>query len=104
MPAQFEHSFSAKEFRRELEEHGNDLGELPGWMFEGLLLYNGAQPFNDACLTDSDSDSDSRMKQACDTARFAGASLTHELKEGVTHVLVGEDRSTTKALRQRTSE
>lgn len=102
MPAKFEHSFSAKEFKNELEEHGTDLGELPGWMFEGLLLYTDRQLANDASLTDKDPDS--RMKQACDTARFAGARLTNDLKEGITHVLVGEDRGTTRALRHKTSE
>lgn len=101
-PAKFEHSFSAKEFKSELEQHGHDLGELPGWMFEGLLLYTDGQLANDASLTDEKSDF--RMKQACDTARFAGARLTNDLKEGITHVLVGEDRSTTRALRQKTSE
>lgn len=92
MPAKFEQSFSARDFKAELEEHGNELGELRGWMFEGLLLYSDQQLAND------------RMKQACDTARFAGARLTDDLEEGITHVLVGEDKSTTRTLRQRTSE
>ena len=102
MPAKFEHSFSAEEFKRELEEHGNGLGELPGWMFEGLLLYTDRQLFNEASLTDQDPNS--RLKKACDTARFAGARLTADLNEGVTHVLVGDDRSVTRTLRQKTSE
>lgn len=102
MPAKFEHSFSVKDLKRELEEHGNDLRKLPGWMFEGLLFYTNRQLANDGSLTDSDLDF--KTKQAYDTARFAGARLTNDLKEGVTHVLVGEDRSTTKALRHRISE
>lgn len=102
MPAKFEYSFSAKDFKIELQEHGKDLRELPGWMFEGLLLYSDRQLFNDASLTDKDSDF--RIKQACDTARFAGANFTNDLREGITHVLVGADGSTTRALRQRTSE
>ena len=101
MPATSEHSFRAKDFKIELEEHGNDLGELPGWMFEGLLFYTDRQLTNDNPLTDEDPDF--RMKQACDTAKFAGARLTNELQEGVTHVLVGEDRSTTRTLRQKLS-
>lgn len=101
MPAKFEHNFSAKDFKNELEEHGNDLGELPGWMFEGLLFYTDRQLTNDVSLTDKDPDF--RMKQACDTARFAGARLTNDLQAGVTHVLVGEDRSTIRTLRQETS-
>lgn len=101
MPAKFEHSFSTNDFKNELEEHGNDLGELPGWMFEGLLLYTDRQLASDASMTDKDPNL--RMKQACDTARFARARLTNDLQEGVTHVLVGQDRSTTRALRQKTS-
>ena len=101
MPAKIEHKFSATDFKIELEEHGNDLGELPGWIFEGLLFYTERQLTNDPSLTDKDLDF--RMEQACDTARFAGARLTNELQEGVTHVLVGEDRSTTRTLRQKTT-
>lgn len=102
MPAKFEHSFSANEFKTELEDHGNGLRELSGWMFEGLILYTDRKLASDASLTDKVLDF--RMKQACDTARFAGARLTNDLKEGITHVLIGEDRSTTKVLRQRISE
>ena len=102
MPAKIEHSFSAKDFKKELEEHENDLGAFPGWMFEGLLLYTDRQLASDASLTDKDLEF--RTKQACDTARFAGARLTNDLKEGITHVLVGEDRSSTRVLRQRISE
>lgn len=102
MPANLEHSFSAKDFKKELEEHGNDLGALPGWMFEGLLVYTDGQLANGASSTDKDLNF--RTKQACDIARFAGARLTNDLKEKVTHVLVGEDRSSTRVLRQRISE
>ena len=102
MPAKFKHSFSAKDFKHELEEHGNDLGQLPGWMFEGFLIYIDRQLANDAPKMDKDPDF--RMKQACDTARFAGACLTNDLKEGITHVLVGEDRYITRLLRQETSK
>ncbi len=102
MPTKFEHDFSAKNFKSELEEHGNDPVKLPGWIFEGLFLYTDLQLANDASLTDKDPTS--RTKHACNIARFAGARLTSDLKEGITHVLVGEDRSTTTSLRRRISE
>lgn len=101
MPAKFEGNFSAKDFKRELEGHGNGLGELPGWMFEGLLFYTDRQLTND--ISSGEREADFRMKQACNIAKFAGARLTNELQEGVTHVLVGEDRSTMRTLRQNTS-
>ena len=102
MPTKYEHSFSTKEFKDELEEHGHNPEDLPGWMFEGLLLYNGLHPADDASLTDKGLEI--RTKQAYDIARFAGARLTNDLKEGVTHIVVGQDRSVTKILRQATSK
>ena len=99
MSANFERGFSVKYFIHELEERGSDLGELLGCMFEGSLLYTDRQL---ASLTDKDPGF--RTKQACDTARFAGAGFTNDLKEGITHVLVGEDSSTTRALRQKISK
>ena len=99
MPAKFERSFSVKYFKNELAERVRDLVELLGCMFEGSLLYTDRQL---ASLTDKDPDF--RTKQACDTARFAGARFTNDLKEGITHVLVGEDSSTTRALRQKISK
>ena len=98
MPTKFEHSFSAKIFINELEEHRKDLGDLPGWMFQGFLLYIDLTLEGGAPVTNKGPDS--RMEQACNTARFAGARLTNDLKEGITHVLVGGDRSTTRALKQ----
>ena len=71
-------------------------------MFEGLLLYTDRQLGNDAASTDRIQDF--RMKQAYDTARFAGAHLTTDLNEGITHVLIGQDRNTIRSLRQKTSE
>ena len=102
MPTKFEHSVSAEDLKEDLEEHGNDLGRLPGWIFAGFLLYTDRQLASEGALMDKNLDF--RTKQACDTARFAGAHLTNDLKEGITHVLVRHDRRTTKALRQRVSE
>ena len=102
MPAKIEHSCCVKDLIKELEEHGNDPRKLPSWMFEGLLFYTYLQLADDGTLTNKDLDF--KTKQAYDTARFAGARLTNDLEEGVTHVLVGEDRSTTKVLRHRISE
>ena len=102
MPASFERNFSAKIFKSELGEHGKDPGQLPGWMFEGLLLYTDLKLANEVSWTDNCLDF--RTKQAYNTARFAGARLTNDLKEGVTHVLARQDRSTTRVLRQKIKE
>ena len=102
MPAKFERNFSAKDFKSELEEHGSDPGKLSGWMFEDLLLYTDLKLTNEVSFTDNCPDF--RTKQAFNTARFAGARLTNDLKEGVTHVLTRQDRSTTRVLRKKSSE
>ena len=111
MPLKLDQTFSASEFKAELGLHGNELGELPGWMFEGLLLYASEV---DHPQTNSASDVSQqkiitafglRMKQACNTARFAGAQMTKDLADkGITHVLIGEDRAEIRALREKLSQ
>lgn len=108
MPQNFEHAFTATEFRNELEGHNHDLGLLPGWMFEGLLLYM-VEPEHDILKGSVSSEQESldsltiRTKQAYSTAKFGGARFTNNVAdEGITHILVGTDR-TPKALRERIS-
>ena len=107
MPDKYEHTFSSGQFKTELADHGHDLGELPGWMFLGLLLYadyqdsyisNGSVPVTQAVES---GESKLRMKQALTTAKFAGAEFTTDLSaEGITHVLIGNDKSRAKTLRE----
>ncbi len=97
-----EHTFDTSEFRSELGTHDHELGQLPGWIFEGVLIYAGWQD-QDAETPLTQKNLDFRMKQACNTARFAGARGTNELEQGVTHVLVGEDRGRIRALREKIS-
>lgn len=108
MPTQFEHAFTATEFRTELDGHNHDLGLLPGWMFEGLLLYI-VESEHDIIKGTSSSERETldgsafRMKQACNTAKFAGAKFTNYLADdSITHILVGTDRTPT-ALREKIS-
>ncbi|KAL2053023.1 hypothetical protein ABVK25_006660 [Lepraria finkii] len=99
MPTKYEHRFSASDFRIELDDHDHELGQLSGWIFEGLLIYADHQLGGDAAHS-TQKDPGFRTSQAFNTARFAGASMVSDLKEGVTHVLVGGDRSRIRALRQ----
>lgn len=108
MPKKFEHAFTATEFRTELDDHNHDLGLLPGWMFEGLLLYI-VESEHDIFKGTSSSEQETidslsfRMKQACNTAKFAGARFANNLADNdITHILVGTDR-TPKALREKIS-
>ena len=110
MPYKFEHTFSPSEFRTELAEHDHDLGNLPGLMFEGLLLYvdhqtsnksNGATPVIQPKVL---GESEFRTKQAVEIARFAGAEITTDLADDdITHVLVGNERNQAKMLREKLS-
>lgn len=102
MPSKHKHTIDTSAFRSELIDHNQDLGELAGWMFEGLLIYfDGLTSQNAASLTYQDAGF--KVKQAYDTARFAGARSTDQLWEGTTHVLIGNDRSRYKILRQNVS-
>ena len=68
-------------------------------MFEGRLIYVD-QPDTDDQLRADQRDTVFRMKQACNIARFSGAEVTNELKEGVTHILVGNDHEHNRILRR----
>ena len=106
MPNKSEPKSTTMNFRSELQEHEHDLGQLPGWMFEGLLLlvvrpdhaefYNQSSPAISKAL-------ELRINRACIIARFAGADLTVDLNdEDITHVVV-EENTNTRAVRRKIS-
>lgn len=110
MQGKFENEFDAMQFEADLQKHGNDLGELAGWLFKGLRLYvyryrleqssgelsTRQQEFETAASL--------RMIQACNRARFAGAQITDQLTDpGITHVLV-ETNKAPRALREALSQ
>ena len=105
MPSKFERRLNAPTFRSELRKDDDDLGELEaGWMFEGLVIYPDVNDINGHYPEPITQNSpDLRMIQACNIARFAGAQIANDLRRGVTHVLVGGDRSRHAALRQTVS-
>lgn len=96
------------DFRSEFQEHDHDLGQLPGWMFEGLVLCvvqpNHAEFHNQSSQPISKT-LELRINRACNIARFAGADLSTDLNdENVTHVvIVGEDTNA-RAVRRKISE
>lgn len=110
MQGKFQNDFNATQFEAELEGHGNDLGELPGWLFKGLRLFvyrDGLDKSNDASFTgqlEFETASSLRIVQACNKASFAGAQITDQLRdEGITHVLV-ENKKAPRALREVVSQ
>lgn len=110
-----EGAFNVHDFRGQLEKHHHELGELPGWMFEGLLMYADLPEHNkqseemveDILAQDQDDvivSGSLRMRQACNTARFAGASFTEDFGDAsITHVLVNDERARVKFLRKAVS-
>ena len=102
MPDKVEHDFEPSAFRNELEDRGHDLRDLWGCMFEGRLIYVDHSDTDDPARVNQ-RDTNFRMKQACNTARFAGAQLTKDLKEGVTHILVGNNQDHGATLRRTVS-
>ena len=109
MPSKSKLGSTSTDFRAELREHDHDLGQPPGWMFEGLLLLvvhsDHAEPHNRSTSNSNPPSKsfDLKMKRACNIARFAGAELTADMNDdAVTHVIVGAEANT-RALRQRMS-
>lgn len=107
MPQKFENHFEPSDFVQELEEHENDLGGLPGWLFKGLVLYVEAeyrfQP-NDVLAGSAQKSVQPKELElflACNTARFAGAELITDLAdERITHVVIGKDTSGLRPIRE----
>lgn len=102
MPDKHDDNFDPSAFKSELEDRGHNLGDLWGCMFEGRLIYVDYSDADDPTRV-IQRDTVFRVKQACNIARFAGAQLTNELKEGVTHILVGNDQDHSRTLRRTVS-
>ncbi|KAL8675027.1 MAG: hypothetical protein Q9168_000622 [Polycauliona sp. 1 TL-2023] len=112
MPAKSELYENLASVRRDLEEHTHDLQNLPGWLFRDLFIYfdkiEGMLPNGDdpAQLTAADglTEADPDLKQAIGIARFLGAGVAGHLREdGVTHVVVGQDKGRLGSIRHELS-
>jgi hypothetical protein len=111
MPSKLEPRSTTIDFKTELREHDHDLGQLAGWMFEGLLLL--VVDSDQVGLKHSSSPNaqilpkpvDSRVKRACNIARFAGADITADLAdEKVTHIVIVGGDVNTRLLREKISK
>ncbi|MCJ1396834.1 DNA ligase (ATP) [Xylographa trunciseda] len=107
MPQKFDHHFSMHKFTEKLEQHGHGMGELPGRMFEGFLIFpvESPSPYSNGTSDAEDPGNptmaDLRYEQACNTASFAGAGLAADVTDlKITHVLLGDDRGHLRALRK----
>lgn len=97
-------SHSRNTFKRQLIDEHEDMLNLPGWMFHGLVLYfDSLELSNGASQPGEASEEKLRWKHAYAIVRFAGAHVADQLREGVTHVLVDSDRQRHENLRQELS-
>ncbi|KAK8162433.1 DNA ligase 4 [Phyllosticta citrichinensis] len=94
MPAQHssgERKSAAERFLRQImEEHdegGDELNDLPGWMFRGCVVFFDNDP--------SRAPTSTRLALAENTVRFAGGQVARRLDDdAVTHVVVGAEVET----------
>ncbi|KAL8930574.1 MAG: hypothetical protein Q9208_000444 [Pyrenodesmia sp. 3 TL-2023] len=117
MPTKFEQRVDASIINRHLGEHAHEHGTLPGWLFEGLLLYlddardsfpsyssSSSRSHQTNGLKEDSGSMDPDMEYVCKIARFAGARFASQVnEEGITHVIVGKDTSRLGTIRQTVS-
>lgn len=100
--------FNAQEFQMELSEHGHELGDGRGWLFEGLRVYFDGLDFDKTSSgIDSERSSDQlRLRMARNTARFGGAEIATSINgddKEITHIVVDNEKeqlTDLKAIRQ----
>jgi hypothetical protein len=108
MPSKRDNRLDIDELREQLHNDGQDLGELPGWMFSGSIAYldlgsiaerNGLGVGEK--MGEEVEGSDLRLKLAANTMRFAGGKTMDDLQDKrITHVVVGDDDSRMKGIRE----
>lgn len=110
MPDNFEDVFDADNFGVELAERGFDLGEMPGWIFKGLIVYFDRNQEDPEDREDVGGNSTvaqvaepTNLGLAANLVTFAGGRITHDLQDtALTHVvLASKDRRRERALREK---
>lgn len=89
--------FNAQEFQMELSEHGHELGDARGWLFEGLRVYFDGLDFDKTSSgIDSERSSEQlRLRMARNTVRFGGAEIATSINgddKEITHIVVDNEK------------
>ena len=80
----------------------SEAGELPGWLFDRTSMFFDTGRSSGAGSIASTSDT--TFARARRIARFAGAHVEEELREGITHVVTrGEDKDRVREIRRQSS-
>lgn len=107
MPAKNELPLNQHETRKQMKEHDHGFGDLPGWLFEGLVFFleTGHQTLPHVKNQEHGQKKlpalVSEMDEAHRLARFAGARIADRIEDdSITHVVVGKDTSRLASIRQ----
>lgn len=107
MPSNTEDVFDVSDFLNQSEDHDLDLHELPGWMFRGLTIYLDKLSPADRPSQNGDGGpvrsftSDMELDLAGQVVRLAGGTVQEDLDDSnITHIVVGDDRSKVRRIRQ----
>ncbi|KAI9831339.1 MAG: DNA ligase (ATP) [Sarea resinae] len=116
MPTKHQHAFDRLAFKHRLLSsftNSGDMHELPCWLFDGLVIYPDFATLNSSnelsvspssekpkTLLSDKKDAKLGLRLACNTLRFAGASIVHDLSDqSITHILIGDDRTRVGTIR-----
>ncbi|KAJ9663299.1 DNA ligase (ATP) [Coniosporium apollinis] len=107
MPLSGRNVFDATAFLNEAEDGKLGLGQLPGWMFHGLVVYFDKADTGNGMLDDTNGEYvqphsvDLDLRLAGQVVTFAGGKLSTDLDgKDITHVVVGRDRTRVKDIRR----
>jgi DNA ligase-4 len=108
MPDEADMPFESSQLLHQFHDHGLDVVELPGWMFHGLVVYfdQAEASMADEQKGDANPTSDPELdiSFASQVILFTGGRVSEDIDNPeITHVVVGEDRSTLKYIREQIS-
>ena len=103
-------SFDCSTFKESLAQHGSEIGQLSGWLFQGFTICfehseqtNGHDGVESGVECEIDAMSQ-KLQYALRVAKFAGAEIVTDLANNLlTHVVVGSNRAVLKGIREHLS-
>ena len=111
MPLKTEISLNLDAIKDQVREKIHSVGVLPGWLFEGLVIYidqGHETSFNDhdeGQELEKPRSGDMELERARRLAGFAGAQIADQIDmDGISHVVVGRDITRLKSIRKTLSQ
>jgi DNA ligase-4 len=98
-------------FVEQLHDHGVDIEELPGFMFQGVMLYvdnptaQGLDQVNGNSNANVEADANLPLRLASQMVMFAGGRVAQSIDDpSITHVVVGSDAWRAKTIRHHVAQ